>query len=331
MTLLIKSLGMGRESGSASREATSSSARTKPNKSKPPCQEQSRNIRKPLLNQGVNSCRGRPVSHVLFVSIINLKYILQQREMYSTFPSWRPPSPLPNPPVVLFRAVSQSSGYNGPLRGDLDLVSRDPGRRITRQAFDDCLSWEHVETPFIPFFRSWKKVLKRRQWLMEKGREDVMIIAMWSRGLRNVYDAYEVAKRLGYHSQSSDPRKRLENHLDEYLVTGGISAEDYRILAIFHGRTLADVLFSVPRFTGHAIVPDGFLADGIGTRVEEKLENEIYQHTGIRGQSEQLLYLIGSMTGAFDCPWTSFVVMPEHWDWHEYGPQGHKRSKASGR
>ena len=200
------------------------------------------------------------------------------------------------------------------MREDLDLVSRDPDRPITRQAFDDCLSWEPVDTPFIPFTRSWGKVLKRRQGLIEKGREDVIIIAIWSRGLRNVYDAHEVAEWLGYHSKSSTPRKRLENHRDEYLVAGGISADEYRILAIFHGRTLANISLSVPIFTGQVAVPCGFLADRIGRGAEEKLENEVYQHTGIRGQSEQLLYLIGFMNGAFDCPWTSFVVTRERQD-----------------
>lgn len=208
------------------------------------------------------------------------------------------------------------------MREDLDLVSRGPDRPITRQAFSDCLSWKHVDTPFIPFTRNWEKVLNRRRWLIKTGREDVIIIAIWSKGLRNVYDAYEVAEWLGYHSRS------LKNHRDEYLVTGGISADDYRILAIFHGRTLANVSLSVPGFTGQAALPQGFLADGIGRRVEEKLENEVYQHTGIRGQSEQLLYLIGCMNGAFDCPWTSFVVTREHQD---YEPQDHERSKASSR
>lgn len=187
-------------------------------------------------------------------------------------------------------------------------MSRDPDRLISRQAFDDCLSWRHVGTPFIPLTRSWKKALNRRQGLIEKGGEDVITIAIWSRGLRNVYDAYEVAKWLGYHSPSLDPRRQLDNHLDEYLVAGGISTDEYRVLAIFHGRTLADVPLSVPGFTGRAEVPHGLLADGIGRTVEEKLENEIYQHTGLRGQSKQLLYLTGCMTGAFDCPWTSFVV-----------------------
>lgn len=130
---------------------------------------------------------------ILFISITNREYILQQREI-STFAGYRLPSPLHNPPVVLFRAAGQSSGYNRPLRGDLDLVSRGPDRLLSRQAFNDYLSWRHVDTPIIPFTRSWNKVLNRRQRLIEEGRKDVIIIAIWSRGLRNVYDAYEVAK-----------------------------------------------------------------------------------------------------------------------------------------
>lgn len=53
-------------------------------------------------------------------------------------------------------------------------------------------------------------------------------MAIWSKGVRDVYDAYDVAKHLGYQSQTcSDPRRRLENHLDEYLVHGGIYANEY--------------------------------------------------------------------------------------------------------
>lgn len=221
--------------------------------------------------------------------------------MYSASSRFRLPLPLLRPPDVLFRTVSQLSGYDGPLREDLDLVSRGPDVPITRNAFDDCLTWKHVETPFIPFTSRWQKALNRRQRLIERGERDVVIIAIWSTGMRNVYDAYEVAKRLGYQSPSSDPRRRLDTHLDEYLVAGGISTDEYRILAIFHGRTSVDISLSMPGFTGRAEVPYGLLADGIGDTVEEKLENEIYQHTGIKGQSMQLLCLIGCMTCAFDC------------------------------
>jgi hypothetical protein len=34
----------------------------------------------------------------------------------------------------------------------------------------------------------------------------------------------------------SNVRKRLANHLNEYLVFGGIPADEYRILAIFNGQ-----------------------------------------------------------------------------------------------
>jgi hypothetical protein len=61
-----------------------------------------------------------------------------------------------------------------------------------------------------------------------------------------------------------------------------------------------DVPLSVSIFTGSATVPNRFLIDVPGTTVEEKLKNEMYQRTGIRGESKQLLYLIGSMIGAFD-------------------------------
>lgn len=42
--------------------------------------------------------------------------------------------------------------------------------------------------------------------------------------------------------------------------------------------------------------------DGVGATVEEKLENEIYQHTGIMGQSKQLLHLIACMNGCIRLP-----------------------------
>lgn len=135
-----------------------------------------------------------------------------------------------------------------------------------------------------------------------------MIIAIWAKGLRNVYDAYEVAMWLGYRERSWDTRRRLEHHLDEYLVWGGISEDEYRMLAIFDGRSEQSLSLSVPTYPGLASVPNGFLTVP-GETAEKKLKNEIYQHTGIKGESEQLICLIGFMNGAFDCPWTSFTVI----------------------
>ena len=190
------------------------------------------------------------------------------------------------------------------------MIARGPNRPTTEEAFDDCLSWRKIKTPFIPFTNSWTRALQRRRRLIEKGGKDVVIIAIWSKGLHNVYDAYDVAKMLGYRDESSNPRKRLENHLDEYLVSGGILADEYRILAIFNGqKEQGNIALSVPGLRGSATVPDAFMTAVPGGTANEKLENEIYQHTGIRGESEQLLYLVGVMIGAFDCLWTSFVVV----------------------
>lgn len=68
---------------------------------------------------------------------------------------------------------------------------------------------------------------------MKNSKNDVMVIAIWSNGLGNVYDAYEVARWLGYQNSSCfDPRrdrhKQLDNHVDEYLVANGILADEYR-------------------------------------------------------------------------------------------------------
>jgi hypothetical protein len=47
------------------------------------------------------------------------------------------------------------------------------------------------------------------------------------------YDAYDVARQLGYTDFGIDHRRRLSNRRDEYLVYGGVSADDYAILVIF--------------------------------------------------------------------------------------------------
>ena len=232
--------------------------------------------------------------------------------MYPTYLQYRFPSPLRVPPVVLLRVErhdKNSLAYYETFK-DFNMVARSPDRPISRQAFDDCLSWKKINTPFIPFFSKWERALAWRRSLIEQGEKDVVIVAIWSKGLHNVYDAYEVAEALGYCDGGSNARNRLANHLDEYLVFGRIPADEYRILAIFNGqKEQGNVTLSVPRLSGSATVPDAFMTDVPGRTANEKLENEIYQHTGIRGESEQLLYLIGYMIGAFDCLWTSFIVV----------------------
>jgi hypothetical protein len=72
-----------------------------------------------------------------------------------------------------------------------------------------------------------------------------------------------------------------------------------------------NIAFDMPGLRLLATVPDAFMRVVPGETASEtrKLKNEIYQHTGITGESEQYLYLGGIMTEAFECLWTSFVVV----------------------
>lgn len=53
--------------------------------------------------------------------------------------------------------------------------------------------------------------------------------------MSGVCSAEEVAARLGYSDTGLDPHRKLWHHRDEYLVEGGIVADEYRVLAIFEG------------------------------------------------------------------------------------------------
>ncbi|XP_014550696.1 hypothetical protein COCVIDRAFT_31646 [Bipolaris victoriae FI3] len=128
--------------------------------------------------------------------------------------------------------------------------------------------------------------------------------AIWAKGLQNVYDASEVAKMLRYNNDGSN----RWNQDGEYLIHRGISADDNRLLAVFDGQKEQRLDLGIPGLTGSTTVPDGFMSTIPGTAGNEKLENTNYMHTGIRGESAQLWYLIAFMVRAFDSPWISFVI-----------------------
>lgn len=104
------------------------------------------------------------------------------------------------------------------------------------------------------------------------------------------------------------------SHTDEYLVYGGIWADEYRVLAVFSGQNeLENVPLEVPGLIGSSTVPaftTSVSSDTARKKLKEMLEQEIYSRTGIYGQSEQLLYLKCYMVEAFDCPFISFVANP---------------------
>ncbi|KAI6083107.1 hypothetical protein F4821DRAFT_198334 [Hypoxylon rubiginosum] len=95
-----------------------------------------------------------------------------------------------------------------------------------RQTLDAYLSWKHIPTPFIAFFDSWERALRWRNFLIQRRTaKTIVIIAVWLEGKLGVYDARAAAVALGY------PRDRLDFHVGEFLVYGGISANEYRIIA----------------------------------------------------------------------------------------------------
>lgn len=221
------------------------------------------------------------------------------------------PPPLQTPPVILLRVECHdpnSMAYNDTF-SENGMRARDPNRPVTREAFRDCLSWARVKTPFIPFTNKWRSALKRRRRLLEAGNKGVVIIAVWSKGLPFVYDAYEVAKAL-----ERDGGLDSSSHTDEYLVYGGIWADEYRVLAVFGGQNeLENVPLEVPGLIGSSTVPaftTNVSCETARRGLKEMLEQEISSRTGIYGKSEQLLYLKCYMVDAFACPFISFVANP---------------------
>jgi len=106
------------------------------------------------------------------------------------------------------------------------------------------------------FTSSWKRALKKRQDLIEKGRKDVVIIAIWSKGLRNVYDAYEVADI------------RIRQWLLKYA-----KPFSNRTLANFNGQgERENIAIGVAGLTGSVTVPEAFIRNVLGETPSPGLE-----------------------------------------------------------
>jgi hypothetical protein len=157
------------------------------------------------------------------------------------------------------------------------------------QAFDDHLSWAHRPTPFISFFNNWGQALARRRWLLEEGANNVTIIAVWVKDLHYVHDAYDIATALRYTDDNRDgarqPRqpRQLRHHFGEFLVEGGIRADDYRILATFDGDGPERLVsLSIPRLRVEVMVPGDFAQSAMASTPTQKLEDEVYSCTGVK-------------------------------------------------
>lgn len=165
-----------------------------------------------------------------------------------------------------------------------NMGARNPSRSADARACFDHLSWRGSGGPFISFFTNWNAALHRRQRMIEQGATEVVIVAVWLEGFPGIYDAFMMARALGFGNQQLDP------FLYEVLVYGGVSADSYRVLAMFHGiQPREGVALSVDGLTMMAEMPGDFVAgvpnrtrNGIRHRpnLTDKLRDEVHTHIG---------------------------------------------------
>ncbi len=62
-------------------------------------------------------------------------------------------------------------------------------------------------------------------------------MAVWLQG-KTIYNAYDIARTIGYQTHSADRRRRLEHHEGELILHGGISSDEYRMLFCAHTDSL---------------------------------------------------------------------------------------------
>jgi hypothetical protein len=138
--------------------------------------------------------------------------------------------------------------------------------------------------------------------LLERSAKDVVIIAVWAKDMVDVYDAGDVAAALGYNDNSQDNRRKLRNHRYEYLVYGGINADDYRILVIFDGGgperlvPLRSLHYSV-----EARIPGDFARDVTPQNASRELLVEIHCNTGVTNYAwhDQLVSCMSTVSFPF--------------------------------
>ncbi|KLO87024.1 uncharacterized protein LW93_12882 [Fusarium fujikuroi] len=148
-------------------------------------------------------------------------------------------------------------------------------------AAEDHLSWKHIRTPFVSFFRSWERALNWRKRLIERGGKGVMIVAVWLKDLSGVYDAYNIAQRLVVR-QGPNSNSR------------GINYMEYRILACFKGDSLEierrsiSPLLKFPERELVVSIPRGTLPIyGISNlSITHQLEYEMLSLTGVRNDAK---------------------------------------------
>ncbi|KAK7575396.1 hypothetical protein V3481_017356 [Fusarium oxysporum f. sp. vasinfectum] len=157
------------------------------------------------------------------------------------------------------------------------------------------ISYGSTDTPFISFFNSWEKAKRKRKQILRMGARNVIIIAVWLKNKPFVYSAYDFAIDHGF------PDDQVRCHEGEYLVYGGIPAEEYRILACFRGDNLLDEELDLTPFVSapwkyRVSIPAGSLPIPANTSGAEALKMELYSLTGVLNDLKFFL-LVLSLSG----------------------------------
>jgi hypothetical protein len=140
--------------------------------------------------------------------------------------------------------------------------------------------------------------MKRRETLENDGRRDIVVIAVWVENLTGVYSAEEAACKLGYSETEPDPRRKLRHHRDEYLIEGGIVADEYRILAVFEGAgPEREVVFACPSYQISATIPIELFPGKGSSNALADIENEIYRRSGVRDNEKRNAF-VKAFTGS---------------------------------
>ncbi|KAI0855006.1 hypothetical protein F4860DRAFT_520297 [Xylaria cubensis] len=189
---------------------------------------------------------------------------------------------------------------NSTFRGSPgSMIPRNPERGLDVGAFRDHFDWNcRRGGPFISFFGEWRRALRWRSTLIGLGYRDMVVIAVWLDDLE-VFDASDIARDIGC--------QKVSWHENEYLLHGGIHAEQYRILAMFRGDDdLEPVKLSVKDSQFEIDLPGDFIrslgelpVNPINTGAQditEAIKREFFTRT--RDQSgSKLDYLLLSMGG----------------------------------
>jgi hypothetical protein len=147
------------------------------------------------------------------------------------------------------------------------------------------LSWVHSPTPFTSLFNTYKRALRKALTLQRAGLQDVYIVVIDTYHVQagELLEAFDIATAVGFTWRDPNRRRRLENHVGEYLFVGRIRSE--RILAV------VPAMGAVSRITvhlGELGMPQSFLAgvvpaagEALEEAVKREIEMDIYMREGV--------------------------------------------------